>query len=207
MADLPAAPTAPVFPPVFRSPFRPGLAWTGLGRRVGVGLGLTGAFLGGVGLSLWLMTLAPEPAKVDLHPTPQVLAAAQPAPSPDPAPDPAPTPAPDALPAPAPVPAAAPAIVEQAAVPAAKPVPLKVAELRPPVKPADAGSGRRDTWRDTWTVQLGSFQRMENADALRRTLVRQGFDAYALDWTGGDRRTWRTVRVGHVESAAAARRL
>src|SRR5689334_15008600 len=168
MADLPAAPTAPVFPPVFRSPFRPGLAWTGLGRRVGVGLGLTGAFLGGVGLSLWLMTLAPEPAKVDLHPTPQVLAAAQPVPSPDPAPDPA---------------------------------PLKVDELRRTVKPADAGSGRRDTW----TVQLGSFQRMENADALRRTLVRQGFDAYALDWTGGDRRTWRTVRVGHVESAAAAR--
>ena len=69
---------------------------------------------------------------------------------------------------------------------------------RPPVAP----SGPR-----VFTVQVGSFQVLQNADFLVNDLKKKGFDAYSKDWTDGGGRLWHVVRVGRLSNRAAANAL
>lgn len=61
--------------------------------------------------------------------------------------------------------------------------------------------------RGPYTIQVGTFSVPGNADRLVERLERQGFDAYAIDWTDGNGRRWRAVRVGSMRSASEARRI
>ncbi|MDQ2106199.1 SPOR domain-containing protein, partial [Azospirillum isscasi] len=56
-----------------------------------------------------------------------------------------------------------------------------------------------------YTVQVGSFQQADNAQGLVRRLRGLGFNAYALDWTDAEQRSWHVVRVGGYADTAAAR--
>ncbi|AWJ88821.1 SPOR domain-containing protein [Azospirillum baldaniorum] len=56
-----------------------------------------------------------------------------------------------------------------------------------------------------YTVQVGSFQQADNAEGLVRRLRGLGFNAYALDWTDAEQRSWHVVRVGGYADTAAAR--
>ncbi|MBB3267398.1 cell division septation protein DedD [Azospirillum sp. OGB3] len=69
--------------------------------------------------------------------------------------------------------------------------------LTPPAS-ASAPDGR-------YTVQVGSFQQADNAEGLVRRLRGLGFNAYALDWTDAEQRSWHVVRVGGYADTAAAR--
>ncbi|CAO3448147.1 hypothetical protein [Azospirillum argentinense] len=69
--------------------------------------------------------------------------------------------------------------------------------LTPPA-PAGVPDGR-------YTVQVGSFQQADNAEGLVRRLRGLGFNAYALDWTDAEQRSWHVVRVGGYADTAAAR--
>ncbi|WP_353858590.1 SPOR domain-containing protein [Azospirillum formosense] len=69
--------------------------------------------------------------------------------------------------------------------------------LTPPAS-AVAADGR-------YAVQVGSFQQADNAEGLVRRLRGLGFNAYALDWTDAEQRSWHVVRVGGYADTAAAR--
>ncbi|CAO3372598.1 hypothetical protein [Azospirillum argentinense] len=56
-----------------------------------------------------------------------------------------------------------------------------------------------------YTVQVGSFQQADNAEGLVRRLRGLGFNAYALDWTDAEQRSWHVVRVGGYADTTAAR--
>ncbi|OYD82625.1 hypothetical protein CHT98_19490 [Azospirillum brasilense] len=56
-----------------------------------------------------------------------------------------------------------------------------------------------------YAVQVGSFQQSDNAEGLVRRLRGLGFNAYALDWTDAEQRSWHVVRVGGYADTAAAR--
>ena len=58
-----------------------------------------------------------------------------------------------------------------------------------------------------FTVQVGSFQVLQNADFLINDLKKKGFDAYSKDWTDGGGRLWHVVRVGRLSNRAAANAL
>ncbi|MCR6630242.1 MAG: SPOR domain-containing protein [Magnetospirillum sp.] len=55
-----------------------------------------------------------------------------------------------------------------------------------------------------YAVQVGSFQQADNAEGLVRRLRGLGFNAYALDWTDAEQRSWHVVRVGGYADTAAA---
>ncbi|ALJ34373.1 SPOR domain-containing protein [Azospirillum brasilense] len=70
--------------------------------------------------------------------------------------------------------------------------------LTPPPSAASVPDGR-------YTVQVGSFQQADNAEGLVRRLRGLGFNAYALDWTDAEQRSWHVVRVGGYADTTAAR--
>lgn len=70
--------------------------------------------------------------------------------------------------------------------------------LTPPTAAAAPPDGR-------YAVQVGSFQQADNAEGLVRRLRGLGFNAYALDWTDAEQRSWHVVRVGGYADTAAAR--
>ncbi|MBY3753952.1 SPOR domain-containing protein [Azospirillum formosense] len=110
----------------------------------------------------------------------------------------------------APPPSAAPQRPAAATRPAPQPVKpaLKTASIPPATAPssgvltppalAAVPDGR-------YTVQVGSFQQADNAEGLVRRLRGLGFNAYALDWTDAEQRSWHVVRVGGYADTAAAR--
>nr|WP_246337732.1 SPOR domain-containing protein [Azospirillum oleiclasticum] len=118
---------------------------------------------------------------------------------------PAPTTEPAAPPpsrAVAPTPAPAPTPRQAAATPPPAPAPRAAAPASTPpaaAPAAPAGDGH-------YAVQVGSFGVPENATALQRRLAERGFNAYALDWTDRNQRSWRVVRVGNFRTDAEARR-
>ncbi len=57
-----------------------------------------------------------------------------------------------------------------------------------------------------YTVQVGTFTVMANADSLAQRLQGSGFQAYTVDWTDSSNRSWRAVRVGGFPDPAAAKR-
>ena len=67
-------------------------------------------------------------------------------------------------------------------------------------RPAPAPSG-------SYAVQLGSFQKAENAEALSGKLTAKGFHAYTMDWTDATQTQWKVVRVGGYESRDDAARV
>ncbi|WP_207457175.1 SPOR domain-containing protein [Azospirillum sp. SYSU D00513] len=89
-----------------------------------------------------------------------------------------------------------PAAATQPAKPAASP---RAPAAAAPAVPAQGNGGR-------FTIQLGSFQVAENADALVRRLQARGIEAYTLAWTDSEQRNWRVVRVGRYPSSAEAQR-
>ncbi|QCN95806.1 SPOR domain-containing protein [Azospirillum argentinense] len=93
----------------------------------------------------------------------------------------------------------------------AKPAP-KTASTPPAAAPATAPSSGVLTPPASaavpdgrYTVQVGSFQQADNAEGLVRRLRGLGFNAYALDWTDAEQRSWHVVRVGGYADTAAAR--
>lgn len=93
----------------------------------------------------------------------------------------------------------------------AKPAP-KAASTPPTAPPATAPSSGVLTPPPSaaapdgrYTVQVGSFQQADNAEGLVRRLRGLGFNAYALDWTDAEQRSWHVVRVGGYADTAAAR--
>ncbi len=93
----------------------------------------------------------------------------------------------------------------------AKPAP-KTASTPPATAPATASSSGVLTPPAStaapdgrYTVQVGSFQQADNAEGLVRRLRGLGFNAYALDWTDAEQRSWHVVRVGGYADTAAAR--
>ncbi|HEY0835919.1 MAG TPA: SPOR domain-containing protein, partial [Azospirillum sp.] len=67
-------------------------------------------------------------------------------------------------------------------------------------RPATAPSG-------AFAVQLGSFQKAENAEALSGKLAAKGFRAYTMDWTDAAQTQWKVVRVGAYDSRDDAARV
>lgn len=150
---------------------------------------------------------APEPAMAEPAPTakPEAPKAAPPQPEPAKA-----APAPSKSPAEtaelqamlAPKPPARPAA--EATRPAA---PKATKPQLEPSRPAPAASAPVPTVPNgRYAIQLGTFQVAENADALVRRLRDSGFNAYALDWTDGEQKSWRAVRVGAYGDSTAAKR-
>ena len=62
----------------------------------------------------------------------------------------------------------------------------------PPPEPTSRGAGR------VLTVQVGSFRVPENAEILIKSLIADGFEAYAKEWTDSRGQAWHVVRVGHL---------
>lgn len=83
----------------------------------------------------------------------------------------------------------------KASPPQAKPTPAPRAVAKPAPVPADA-----------WSVQVGSFSQVENAEGLQRRLAAAGFDAF-VSRVVTDAGTLYRVRVGPVPDRAAADRL
>lgn len=79
--------------------------------------------------------------------------------------------------------------------------------LLPPEPPPAARPSADPAVRGPYTIQVGTFSVLGNADRLVERLARAGFDAYAVDWTDGNGRPWRAVRVGSIRSEAEARRV
>lgn len=64
-----------------------------------------------------------------------------------------------------------------------------------------AGSGR------PWTVQVAAYQSRNQAEALQRSLVASGYDAYVTTVTGQDRTVRYRVRVGSYPSRGEAQKV
>jgi DedD protein len=87
---------------------------------------------------------------------------------------------------------------EQPAQPPPRPAPQPAAQQAPPpAEPSVAGP---------WTVQVGSFSRADNAQALQKRLVSEGFEAF-VSRVVTDVGTMHRVRVGPVPEREAADRL
>jgi cell division protein FtsN len=79
--------------------------------------------------------------------------------------------------------------------------------LLPPEPPPAARPSAAPAVRGPYTIQVGTFSVLGNADRLVERLARGGFDAYSVDWTDGNGRPWRAVRVGSIRNEAEARRV
>jgi DedD protein len=88
-----------------------------------------------------------------------------------------------------------PAPAEQPVQPAPRPAPQPA---QPPPRPAPAPSVD-----GAWTVQVGSFSQADNAQALQRRLVAEGFEAF-VSRVATDAGTMHRVRVGPVPEREAA---
>ncbi len=154
---------------------------------------------------------APEPPPPAAPPPSMASARSAPPPAPPPVQVAAVAPPPVAV-ASAPVPSKRPVLPPEPAKSAAlssppAPPPVEAppsAERSPPSaeRPPVAPSGPR-----VFTVQVGSFQVLQNADFLINDLKKKGFDAYSKDWTDGGGRLWHVVRVGRLSNRAAANAL
>jgi len=95
-------------------------------------------------------------------------------------------------------PVEAPAAAPPRAEPAPAPAPAAAAAPR---RRAPAAASTR------YAVQVGSFSVVENAEAVRRRLAEKGYPAQVIDWTDGNQRAWKVVRVVGYDSQAEARRV
>jgi DedD protein len=128
-----------------------------------------------------------RPARED-EPVTTVAQPVQPPPQPQPE-----QPPPRAAPQPAPQPA-------QPAPQPAQPAPQPAQPAPQPAQPAPQPSLAVD---GPWTVQVGSFSRAENAQALQRRLASEGFEAF-VSRVATDAGTMHRVRVGPVPERSAA---
>lgn len=83
---------------------------------------------------------------------------------------------------------------EQPVQPPPRPAPPPA---EPPPQPATTAAS------DAWTVQVGSFSRAENAQALQRRLATEGFEAF-VSRVATDAGTMHRVRVGPVPERGTA---
>jgi len=113
-------------------------------------------------------------------------------------------PPPTAVKSPSPPPAAATEPPPTAVKPSA---PLSSAAAEPPpLAPAAAGEGAEaPDDGDAWVVQMGSFARQNNADALRDRLRKAGYRAFVSRHDGGGKAVYR-VQVGPELSRRQAAR-
>ena len=80
-------------------------------------------------------------------------------------------------------------------------------ESKPNAKaPAPSAAPSNTPPAGRYTVQVGTFTVMANADSLAQRLQGGGFQAYTVDWTDSSNRSWRAVRVGGFPDPAAAKR-
>lgn len=103
-----------------------------------------------------------------------------------------------ALQDPAPVAPAPARVEEQPSQPPPRPSPQASQPTPPPATTAPAA--------ESWVVQVGSFSQTDNAEALRRRLAGEGFEAF-VSRVVTDAGTMHRVRVGPVGDRAEADRL
>ena len=87
--------------------------------------------------------------------------------------------------------------------PIPQPAPRKVQPTAPAAQSAPQAVAPTE---GPWTVQVGSFSQAENAEALRRRLVADGFEPF-VSRVATDAGTMHRVRVGPVPDREAAERL
>jgi DedD protein len=97
---------------------------------------------------------------------------------------------------------------EQPAQPPPRPAPqpVRAPVQEPPAQTAAQPAAQRPAQEIGWTVQVGSFSRADNAQALQRRLAGEGFDAF-VSRVVTDAGTMHRVRVGPVPERDAAERL
>ncbi len=93
--------------------------------------------------------------------------------------------------------AAASAVVAKKPPPSAKPA-------APPPNIVQAPVAKPAAPKGSFTLQVSSVRRREEAQALATAMTRQGLHPYITAATIADRGTWYRVRVGHYDTAQAA---